>query len=525
MGKFALLIGVGKYQSSSGFADLAAAEPDVVAMRQVLVEPAVGGFAADDVVTLIDPEPQQMREALERLFVDRKPDDLVVMYFSGHGVVDDFGKFHLTSVCTDKKSLNSKAIPAGFMHGLMEASRSKRQVVILDCCFSGAFANGMSVKGEAVNLQAQLGGRGRAVLTSSSATEYSFEQKGAVLSVYTQYVVEGLRTGIADQDGDGMISVRELHDFAKAKVQEVAPAMQPEIYAAREGYEILIAQALGDPELEYRKEVEKLAEERKGEFSTPILTALEAKQQKWRLTSEVAASIRQEVLRPYEEFAAKMLKYQQTLDQELRPGYRLSPEAWKDLQYLQQTLGLTDENIRPLVELVKIKTLPVKVVPPRPSESQTNNGPTATFKQPPVAILERKPQSISSIKRFSIPKRLIAGGIALGMGIVGFVGLQNLQSQTDPSRSNQESTPSTVEDLLKRGEEKYSKKDYQGAIAEFDQAIKLKSDYADAYHHRGFARRTLGDRKGAIADYDQSDQLKPTMPDAVPSVEVLPAVI
>jgi uncharacterized caspase-like protein len=270
MSKVALLIGVSEYQSSE-FQDLAAAERDVAAMRDVLVQPGIGGFAEVDVTVLLNPEPQGMREALERLFAGRKADDLVVLYFSGHGVVDDFGTFHLTTARTDKGLLNSTAIPAGFVHGLMEGRGSKRQVVILDCCFSGAFAKDMKAKGEAVNLQPQLGGKGRAVLTSSSATEYSFEQKESELSVYTQYVVEGLRTGIADEDEDGWISVDELHGFAQGKVQEVAPAMQPKIYAVEEGYKIRLAQApVGDPRLEYRKEVEKLAEQKQGATTVGI---------------------------------------------------------------------------------------------------------------------------------------------------------------------------------------------------------------------------------------------------------------
>ena len=195
MVKVALLIGVGEYLSSE-FKNLAAAARDMEAMRQVLVEPEIGGFAETDVVKMLNPEPQPMREAFERLFAGRKPDDLVGVYFSGHGVVDDFGGFHLTSTRTEKELLDSTAIPAGFVHGLMEKSRSKKQVVILDCCFSAAFAKGMVAKGGAVNLQAQLGGNGRAVLTSSSSTEFSFEQKEASLSVYTQYLVEGLRTGM-----------------------------------------------------------------------------------------------------------------------------------------------------------------------------------------------------------------------------------------------------------------------------------------------------------------------------------------
>lgn len=62
----------------------------------------------------------------------------------------------------------------------------------------------MTVKDDAiVNVQEQLGGKGRAILTSSTSTQSSFEQEGYELSVYTLYLVEGIEKGAADKDGDG----------------------------------------------------------------------------------------------------------------------------------------------------------------------------------------------------------------------------------------------------------------------------------------------------------------------------------
>jgi uncharacterized caspase-like protein len=110
----------------------------------------------------------------------------------------------------------------------MNESRSQRQVIILDCCFSGAIAQGLTVKDDGtVNLQEQLGGKGRAILTSSTSTQYSFEQAGSDLSIYTRYLVEGMEKGAADRDGDGWISIDELHEYASDKVKEAAPAMTP----------------------------------------------------------------------------------------------------------------------------------------------------------------------------------------------------------------------------------------------------------------------------------------------------------
>ena len=508
MGKFALLIGVGDYQSLE-LQNLAAAIPDVRAIEKVLIDPAIADFARDDVIVLLNPEPQKMREAIERLFTDRNKDDLVLLYFSGHGVVDDFGKFHLTTARTEKRFLNSTTIPATFVHGLMEGNKSQRQVVILDSCFSGAFAKEMKAKGEAVNLQPQLGGKGRAVLTSSSATEYSFEQKEAALSVYTQYVVEGLRTGIADRDEDGWISIDELHEFAQGKVREVAPAMQPKIYAVEEGYKIVFAKApIGDPKLVYRKEVERLAKERNGELSEIVLMGLETKQKQLGLSDVVAEGIRQEVLRPYQEFAEKVQKFQQALQKVRIRGSQITQQSWNDLSYLQRMIGLTDQNVEHM-----LKGLKVVPIPPQPKRE-------VTFKSLPERHF--KPTS-SKTKSLSFSQGF---GILIGLtGISGVAGIilvlsqikiwQPVQSPQSAPLNSLAATPSqtpsiqstkTLQDWSDQAFEKDKNKDYKGAIEDYTKAIELKPDYTLAYYLRGNSRSSLSDYKGAIEDYSKAIQ-------------------
>ena len=58
------------------------------------------------------------------------------------------------------------------------------------------------------------------------------------------------------------------------------------------------------------------------------------------------------------------------------------------------------------------------------------------------------------------------------------------------------------------GEKFYKDGDYNKAIAEYNRAISLKADYADAYVSRGNARRRLGDLNRAIEDYNRALGLK-----------------
>ena len=82
------------------------------------------------------------------------------------------------------------------------------------------------------------------VLTSSSSINYSFEQRDQALSLYTHYLVDGIRTGTADVNSDSAITVQDLHHYASLKVQEESPAMPPKIIVLKdEGYQIRIANA------------------------------------------------------------------------------------------------------------------------------------------------------------------------------------------------------------------------------------------------------------------------------------------
>ena len=370
MAKVALLIGVSEYEP--GLTPLPAATKDVEAMQRVLQNPEIGGF--DEVKVLVNPRRQAMEEAIETLFDSRQRDDLVLLFFSGHGIKDESGKLYFATYNTRKnlqgRLFETTAVAASSVHKFMTNSRSRHQVVILDCCFSGAFAEGMAAKEEGfVDVRNQLGGEGRAVLTSSTSTQYSFEQQGADTSTYTRYIVEGLETGAADWDEDGWISVDELHDYAAKKVQEAAPAMKPEIYPVKGGYKIKLAKApTDDPTLKYRREVEYWVEGGNGEISFTGRAALDARQETLKLSPEEAVAIETQVLAPIEDKKRKLQRYELAFRDEIKQGFPPSDKTRANLKRLQQASGLRDGDIA-LIEVPIIaeqRSTPPLVNPPRP---------------------------------------------------------------------------------------------------------------------------------------------------------------
>ncbi len=350
MTKIALLIGVSQYQSD--LSPLPKATKDVQAMQKVLQNPDIAGF--ERVKPLIDPDTQTMREEIEVIFSELQKEDLVLLFFSGHGIKDEGSKLYFATNNTRKnekgKLIWSTAVAASFIQNLMSQSRCKHQVVILDCCFSGAFAAGMTAKDIGnVDIKTQLGGEGRAVLTSSTSTQYSFEQQESDLSIYSRYIVEGIATGAADLDSDGWIEVQELHEYAKGKVQETAPAMKPEIYAVKEGFKIRIAKALiTDPKLKYRKEVERYAS--RGDIPAYGRIILDTLREQLHLSPEEAAALEDEVLQPYRERLEHLRRYREAFNAAIKDEYPLGEATKDDLKHFQGMLGLRDEDIQPIEE-------------------------------------------------------------------------------------------------------------------------------------------------------------------------------
>ena len=226
--------------------DLLAPAADAEALGRVLGDPQIGDFA----VQVVRNEPAHVIQAqIEDLFSESRPDDVLLVHFSGHGLKSESGELFFAASNTRPNRLGSTAVSAEFVQRCMQASRSRHVVLLLDCCYGGAFAQGVRVRAAGdVNVLDSFprdtrsgGGRGRAVITASRAMEFAFE--GDQLSdnphrrpsVFTSALVEGLATGDADRDEDGWVSLNELYDYVFDKVREQNPNQTPSRQVELEG--------------------------------------------------------------------------------------------------------------------------------------------------------------------------------------------------------------------------------------------------------------------------------------------------
>ncbi|MBO1071758.1 MAG: ABC transporter substrate-binding protein [Dolichospermum sp. DEX189] len=356
MRKIALLIAVSEYES--GLNPLPATIKDVEAMQRVLQNPEIGGF---DVECLLNPDTVQMQTAIENLFLGSQRDDIVLLYFSGHGIKHDNGKLYFATKSTRKNEQGelsrASTVSADFVHDIINdnRSRSRRQVIILDCCFSGAFSPG--TKGEddiSLNFEkVQLGGEGRAVLTSSTSTQYSFE------SVYTPYLVQGIETGEADENNDGFISVNELHQYVQRKVQEGKHEMKPQIQAViKEGFNIVLTKAPIHNREDIYKVIVKSWIADDGKISKTARVALMEQQNRLEIKPDKANAIEEEVLKPHKDYLRRLDLYKTQflrITQENNPTSEINHD---ELKRLQQELRLKNEDVD------KIKNRKISPIPP-----------------------------------------------------------------------------------------------------------------------------------------------------------------
>jgi Caspase domain/TIR domain len=245
-GKFALIIGNSRYDDAS-LGRLKAPDIDVYELESVLKSPEVGRF--DEVTTLLNQDCASVRKAIARFYDQRQRDDLLLLYFSGHGVKDEQGHLYLALRDTESGLLAGSAIETAFISGRMDRSFSKRQVLVLDCCHSGAFAHGAkAAQGASVGTAEAFEGtgQGRVVLTATDSTQYAWEGDqiigDAPNSLFTHFLIEGLKTGAADKDADGVVTVDELYDYVREQVVTTTPKQTPHKWSYLQRGDIVIAQ-------------------------------------------------------------------------------------------------------------------------------------------------------------------------------------------------------------------------------------------------------------------------------------------
>lgn len=232
----ALLIAVSKYQDPNVSSLPVAVLNDVDDLAALLTDPARCGFAPENVVILKDAAATKANIVQALIDLGGTADRTVLIYFSGHGGrpgrVDSGSCLCPTDYNTSLPA--STGIPSAVFSELVSNIRSHRLAVILDACHSAAAGvlkdgvSGDTFKSGVDDVVDLLGqGIGRVILSSSSSDEKSGIRAGARNSLFTSFLLEGLR-GDAGIQKDGVVRVLDLFTYVQQEVPRHALAGHPQ---------------------------------------------------------------------------------------------------------------------------------------------------------------------------------------------------------------------------------------------------------------------------------------------------------
>lgn len=214
-GRYALLIANSEYEDPD-IPDLKTPLRNLERLKELLVDPEIGNILPANVTSLANRPSEEVRIAISDFFSDKKRGDFLFLYYSGHGFHGGRNDDHLYLGVHDmkKRSISATALPDRFLSTEIGKCSAKEQVIILDCCYSGLFtASGEGPPGSSV-----------VVLTASDRTEYAWESETENArienSIYTHHLIHGLKTGEADRDGDGWVTLSEMHTWLRDKLSD-----------------------------------------------------------------------------------------------------------------------------------------------------------------------------------------------------------------------------------------------------------------------------------------------------------------
>ncbi|MEV5764978.1 AAA domain-containing protein [Micromonospora sp. NPDC052213] len=217
MGRHALLLGTATYQVDRELAPLPSVHQDVAQLKALL--DSAGEF--DSVRAELDLPAARLRQIVEEFYGARRTGDLALLYYSGHGVLHGDGQsLFLAATDTVSGQLHTTAFDTdGMLRHLLNDTKASQKVVLLDCCFSGAFTARHRLRGgvreEPRRLKRQ---RGTFILTSSTHLKASKAQGPDRPSVFTEVLLNGLRGAAEGPSDDGWITTNDLSRYAPTEM-------------------------------------------------------------------------------------------------------------------------------------------------------------------------------------------------------------------------------------------------------------------------------------------------------------------
>ncbi len=212
---WAVIIGISSYNHMP---TLRYTDDDAYRMYAFLKSPEGGALTDDQIRILIDEDAtyDKITSSMQEVFSKAGKDDLVMLYFSGHGLRGSFLPIDFNGY--DKKLEHEE------INKILDASPAKYKLCIADACHSGSLLAMAEKSGEIRNVLEDYyktlaqADAGTALIMSSKSDETSLESSGLRQGVFSHFLIRGLK-GEADKDGNKIVTVQELFDFVDQNVR------------------------------------------------------------------------------------------------------------------------------------------------------------------------------------------------------------------------------------------------------------------------------------------------------------------
>lgn len=200
-----VLIGCSRYQ---GLPALPAAA-NVVDLARLLTDPAVGGFDPSTCEVIVDPDDtRQVLRPLQQ--VARTTEDTLLVYYAGHGFLDEQERLHLAVQGTDPELLSVTAVAFDAVNAALNSSPARQRVVILDCCHAGAAVQ------RTVLVNAQGAGAGSTYILAATGRHDRAYLTSPEHSAFTAELLDLLRNGVPGELGP--LDLDDLHAHLRQRL-------------------------------------------------------------------------------------------------------------------------------------------------------------------------------------------------------------------------------------------------------------------------------------------------------------------
>ena len=241
--RYAIVVGVSKYRDAR-IPALQYADRDAKSMYDFLrsERAGLGGVPSENIRVLLNQEATYLniRKALFQFLKVPTEDDVVYVYFAGHGTPDPDRpeNLYLLPYDADQDNISATAVPMSDVQKAIKDVYARHVVMMVDACHSAGVGGNATRSVTSLNeinnafldrLEASTGGH--VTFTASEAKQQSQEDArwGGGHGVFTYFMLEGLK-GAADMNRDQIVSLGEMMEFTRDRVRrETVNAQIPTI--------------------------------------------------------------------------------------------------------------------------------------------------------------------------------------------------------------------------------------------------------------------------------------------------------